>query len=69
MGPVTRHGVVALVRGELEAVVAAGAAPGVELVTAEAGDQARLAGLEVCHLVEVPLSWGVLLGGLDSVKR
>ena len=64
MGPVTGHGVVTLVRGELEAVVSAGASSGVELVTAEAGDQARLAGLEVCHLVKVSLSGGILLGGL-----
>ena len=66
MGPVTGHGVVTLVRGELEAVVSAGAASSVELVTAEAGDQAGLAGLEVCHLVEVSLSGGILLGGLPT---
>ena len=69
MWPVAGHGVVALVRGELEAVVSAGAAPGVELVTAEAGDQAWLPGLEVCHLVEVSLSGGILLGSLETIMH
>ena len=62
--PVAGHGVVRLVRGELEAVVAAGAAASVELVAAEAGDEAGLAGLEVGHLVQVSLPGGVLLGRL-----
>ena len=64
MRPVAGHGVVRLVRGELEAVVAAGAAAGVELVAAEAGDEAGLAGLEVGHLVQVSLPGRVLLGRL-----
>ena len=35
VGPVTGHGVVGLVAGEIEAVVAAGSSPGVELIAAE----------------------------------
>ena len=65
MGAVTGHGVVGLVAGELEAVVATGAAPGVELVTAETSHQAGLPGLEVRHFVEMSLSGRVLLGRLE----
>ena len=50
MGSIAGHGVVALVVRELEAVVATGPSPGVELVTTETCHQAWLVGLEVCHL-------------------
>ena len=53
---VAGHGVVRLVAGELEAVVAAGSTASVELLAAEAGDQARLPRLEVRHLVQMSLS-------------
>ena len=65
MGAVAGHGVVRLVAGELEAVVSTGAAPGVELLTAQTSHQAGLAGLEVGHFVQMSLPRRVLLGGLD----
>ena len=65
VGPVTGHDVVGLVAGELEAVVAAGASPGVELIAAETSHQAWLAGLEVGHFVQMSLPRRVLLGGLE----
>ena len=49
VGPVTGHRVVRLVAGELEAVVAAGSSPGVELVAAQTSHQSGLAGLKIFH--------------------
>ena len=65
VGAVAGHGVVRLVAGELEAVVAAGSTASVELLAAEAGHQARLSRLEVRHLVQMSLSGRVLLRGLE----
>ena len=65
VGAVAGHGVVRLVAGELEAVVAAGSSPGVEFVAAQTGYEAGLAGLEVGHFVEMSFPGGVLLRGLE----
>ena len=52
-----RHGVVRLVSGEFEGVVAAEAISAVYDVTADASHDARLARLEVSDSVEMPLTW------------
>jgi hypothetical protein len=57
VGTLAGHGVVRLVDGELERVVAAEAFPAVGDVTTDAGHNAGLARLKVSDGVEVTLPW------------
>jgi hypothetical protein len=57
VGTLAGHGVVRLVDGELERVVAAEAFPAVGNITTDAGHNAGLARLKVSDGVEVTLAW------------
>ena len=63
MWPLAAHGVVRLLRGEVELVESALPPPGVDDVAAEAADHPWAAGLEVGHRVQVALARGAGAGG------